>query len=106
MDTVKSRITAAIWPWGTQTREQMETAAAAISKIGYEKFESVKNAIYAYDLDVKAYKEVLDRYNLQPVSFYFHLGSIGNEVYVFDTLDKELEFISQLGVERICLQGP
>lgn len=30
-DSVKSRITAAIWPWGTRTREQMETAAAAVS---------------------------------------------------------------------------
>ena len=102
---LKSRITAAIWPWGTETREQMETAAAAVSKIGYENFESVKRAIYAYDLDVKAYKEVLDKYNIKPASFYFHLAKKGNEEEIFGNLDKELEFIAELGVKRICLQG-
>ena len=102
---IKSRITAAIWPWGTTTREQMETAARAISEIGYESFESVKQAIYAYDLDVKAYREVLDRYNIKPVSFYFHLPQKGMEAEVFGTLDKELEFVAELGVKRLCLQA-
>ncbi|MBQ8249515.1 MAG: TIM barrel protein [Clostridia bacterium] len=102
---VKSRITAAIWPWGTDTREQMETAAAAVSKIGYEQFESVKAAIYAFDLDIKAYKEVLERYNLNPASFYFHIPEKEKEAEVFVNLEKELEFIAELGVKRICLQA-
>ncbi len=101
----KSRITAAIWPWGTQTREQMETAAAAVSKIGYENFESVKAAIYAYDLDIKAYKEVIERNNLKAASFYFHLMRKENEADIFANLEKELEFIAELGVKRICLQA-
>ena len=54
----KTRITAAIWPWGTETREQMEQAAKDVTEIGYRSFESVKAAIYAYNLDLKAYKEV------------------------------------------------
>lgn len=102
---IKSRITAAIWPWGTKTREQMETAAAAISKIGYEKFESVKAALYAYDLDVKAYKEVLNRYNLKAESFYFNLLFEADENSIFANLDRELDFVAQLGVKRVCLQG-
>ena len=102
---IKSRITAAIWPWGTKTRDQMVTAAEAVSKIGYEKFESVKAAIYAYDLDIKAYKEVLDRYNLTAASFYFHLTKKEDEAQIFENLDKELEFIAELGVNRICLQA-
>ncbi|MBQ7921637.1 MAG: sugar phosphate isomerase/epimerase [Clostridia bacterium] len=102
---VKSRITAAIWPWGTDTREQMETAAAAVSKIGYENFESVKAAIYAYDLDIKAYKEVLDKNNLKAVSFYIHLLKPENEKEIFASLDRELEFMAELGVKRICLQA-
>lgn len=102
---IKSRITAAIWPWGTETREQMETAAAAVSKIGYENFESVKAAIYAYDLDLKAYKEVLDKYNIKPVSFYYHFEDKEKEHELFENLEKELEFIAELGVKRLCLQG-
>ena len=83
----------------------MEVAAAAISKIGYEKFESVKAAIYAYDLDLDAYKEVLDRYHLNAESFYFHLAPRGNEADIFSNLDRELAFIAELGVKRICLQA-
>jgi inosose dehydratase len=101
----KNRITAAIWTWGTSTRDQMETAAKEVTEIGYCSFESVKAAIYAFDLDLDAYKEVLERYNLNPVSFYFHLPPFGEEDSVFATLDKELEFIAALGVDRICLQA-
>ncbi|MCL2518206.1 MAG: sugar phosphate isomerase/epimerase, partial [Oscillospiraceae bacterium] len=101
----KSRITAAIWPWGTSTRDEMVQAAIDVTDIGYRSFESVKAAIYAYDLDLKAYKEVLERYNLKPVSFYFHLPPVGGEEEIFNSLDKELEFIAALGVDRICLQA-
>lgn len=101
----KNRITAAIWTWGTSTREQMEQAAADITQIGYRSFESIKAAIHAYDLDLEAYKEVLVKYDLKPVSFYFHLPPAGEEESVFASLDKELEFIAALGVDRICLQA-
>ena len=100
-----SRITAAIWPWGTQTREQMEIAAKEVTEIGYKSFESVKAAIYAFDLDLKAYKEVLEKYDLNPVSFYFHIPKKGLEDQLFGNLEKELEFIAELGVKRICLQA-
>ena len=100
-----SRITAAIWPWGTSTREQMVTAAQEVTAIGYKTFESVKAAIYAYDLDLAAYKEVLDKYDLKPVSFYFHFQKKEDEDKIFANLDKELEFIAALGVKRLCLQG-
>ena len=50
-----SRITAAIWPWGTNTREEMEIAAKEVSAIGYKSFESVKAAIYAFDMNLDAY---------------------------------------------------
>jgi inosose dehydratase len=101
----KSRITAAIWPWGTDTREQMEQAAKEVTEIGYKSFESVKAAIYAYDLDLKAYKEVLEKYDLKPVSFYFHIPAYGEEESMFANLDKELDFIAALDVKRICLQA-
>jgi len=101
----KSRITAAIWTWGTQNREQMVTAAKEVTAIGYTSFESVKAAIYAFDLDLAAYKEVLAEYGLNPVSFYFHFPGYGEDDKIFANLEKELEFIAALGVERLCLQG-
>ena len=88
---IKSRITAAIWPWGTETREQMETAAAAVSKIGYENFESVKAAIYAYDLDLKAYKEVLDKYKDDKEKAAEIYSRMIAEEIVSHTTDEELE---------------
>ena len=101
----KSRITAAIWTWGTDTREQMVTASREVSEIGYKSFESVKAAIYAFDLDLAAYREVLNKYGLMPVSFYFHFPGEGEDGQIFANLDKELEFIAALGVKRLCLQG-
>lgn len=101
----RSRIAAAIWTWGTETRDQMETAARDISEIGYTAFESVKAAIYAYDLDLNAYQEVLKRYGLSPVSFYYHFPPFGQEEEIFRNLDRELDFIANLNVDRICLQA-
>jgi len=101
----KSRITAAIWPWGTENREQMVTASREVTEIGYDSFESVKAAIYAYDMDLAAYREVLARYGLKPVSFYFHFPAEGEDDKIFANLTKELEFIAALGVSRLCLQG-
>ena len=103
MDT--SKIAYAIWPWGTATREQMELAAKEVTEIGFTCFESVKRAIYAYDLNLDAYREVLKRNNLRPVSFYFHLGRKEEEDQVFENLEKELDFVAQLDVKRVCLQG-
>jgi len=83
----------------------MELAAKEITEIGYTSFESVKQAIYAYDLDIAAYRDVLERYGIKPASFYFHLPKRGEEDIIFSTLDKELEFVAGLGVTRLCLQA-
>ena len=101
----KSRITAAIWPWGTEKREQMETAAKEVTEIGYTSFESVKAAIYAYELDLEAYRAVCSKYGLKPVSFYFHLPAYGKDDTIFNTLEKEFEFIAALGIDKVCLQA-
>jgi (p)ppGpp synthase/HD superfamily hydrolase len=54
---------------------------------------------------VNAFKEVLDKYNIKPVSFYFNLPEEGHEDEIYSTLDKELEFVAKLGVDKICLQA-
>ncbi len=101
----KSQICYAVWPWGTETKEQAELAAKEITEIGYKSFESVKAAIYAYDLNVKEYKAMLDSYGLKADSFYFHLPQVGLEHTLFDTLERELEFVAEMGVTRATLQG-
>lgn len=100
------RFAYAIWPWGTETREEMETAAKDITDVGFKYFESVKAAIYAYDLNLDAYREVLKRYGLEPVSFYFHLPQKQDKEKFFSNLDAELNFVAELGVKVLSLQAP
>ncbi|MBE6644286.1 MAG: hypothetical protein E7612_02765 [Ruminococcaceae bacterium] len=101
----KSQITYAIWPWGTQTKEQAEEAARDVTAIGYTSFESVKMAMYAYDLNHEEYKAMLDSYGLKAVSFYFHIPPVGQEEVLFGNLEKELEFVKAMGVNIVTLQG-
>lgn len=100
------RFAYAIWPWGTETREQMVQAAKDVTDVGFCCFESVKAAIYAYDMDLNAYNEVLKRYNLKPVSFYFHLPQKDARKEFFSNLEAELEFVKKLGVNVLSLQSP
>lgn len=101
----KSQLCYAIWPWGTDTKEQAELAAKEVSEIGFKNVESVKNSLYAYDLNVEEYQAMLDKYGLKSRSFYFHLPAPGNEGQVFDTLEKELECIKKMGIDIVTLQA-
>ncbi len=101
----KSQFTYAVWPWGTKTREQAAEAAKEVTAIGYTTFESVKASMYAFDLDAKAYKEFLDAYGLRPVSFYFHLPTVEDPDNFFGNLDAELQFVKDMGVNIVTLQG-
>lgn len=101
----KSQLCYAVWPWGSVSKEQTELALTEITEIGYKKFESVKQAGYAYDLDPVQYTEMLNRFGVSVESFYFHLPSKGEEDGLFATLEKELEFLQKLGITRATLQG-
>ena len=102
----KAQIAYATWPWGTQTKEQAIEAAKDVTSIGYKNFESVKGAMYAYELDAAEYKKMLDSYGLKPISFYFHIPERGTEDEVlFKNLEAELQFAADMGVTRVTLQG-
>ncbi len=101
----KSQLCYAIWPWGTSTREQAELAAKEISEIGFKSFESVKQAIYAFDMNVDQYKKMLSGYGLTADSFYFHLPWRGREEEFYSNLEAELEFVAKMGVTGVTLQG-
>ena len=101
----KSKLACAIWPWGTGTKEEMELAAKEVTEIGYHCFESVKAAIYAYELNAESYREVLKKNDLKAVSFYFHIPPYGQESSLFDNLKREMEFLEKLDVHLATLQG-
>ncbi len=102
----KSQIAYATWPWGTETKQQAIEAARDVTSIGYKNFESVKAAMYAYDLNSAEYKKMLDGFGLKPISFYFHIPAVGDEdAILFANLEKELKFAVDMGVSRVTLQG-
>lgn len=101
----KLRLTASIWPWGTDTPEQMVRAAKEISEIGYKQFESTKSAIYAFDMNFDAYKAVLEEYDITPISFYFHLPPLEDAADFLKNINAEMDFIAKLGVKKISLQA-
>lgn len=101
----KSQMTYAIWPWGLRTKENMEQAIREITEIGFKSFESVRQAIHIFDLNVSECKKMLDKYGIKAESFYYHLPSKGEENSVFQGIEKEFQFISELGVKRLTLQG-
>lgn len=101
----KSQICCAIWPWGIKTKESMETAIKEVTEIGYKAFESVRQVIMLFDMKSAPCKELLNQYNIKAESFYFHLPEKGMEQELFANLEKELQFVADLGVKRVCLQG-
>ena len=54
----KIKIGYAIWPWGVKTKDQMVQALKDIKEVGYTRFESVRNAIDAFDLDADAFESL------------------------------------------------
>lgn len=101
----KSKIAYAIWPWGAGKQEQIETAAREVAEAGYTRVECAKDVMYTFDWNLEAYKEMMDRYNIKTISFFFGLGNREADADVFKKLEKELEFVAALDVKRICLQG-
>lgn len=102
---VKSRITASIWPWGTENPEQIRLAAKEVSAIGYKLVESTKSTIHAFDMKLDPFKELMKEFDLTPVSFYFHLPPLAEADAWFKDIEEEMNFVAEAGVKRISLQA-
>lgn len=102
---IRSRITAAIWRWGTETPEQIIQAVKEISEVGYRLFESTKASIYAFDMKLEPYREIMKEFDVAPASFYFHLPSLADTDTFFENIESEMCFVAELGVKRISLQA-
>lgn len=98
-------IAVSTWPWGAATKEQIRKTFQDISRIGYTAFETVRDTCYTYEHNWKEYKNLLERYGVKPVSFYFLLPPPGEKNTLFDGLERDLEFVRELDVKSVCLQG-
>lgn len=101
----KSQICYAIWPWGIKSKESIETALREVTEIGYKSFEISKQVIALFDMKADNFRELLAPYDIKAESFYYGIPSKGKEQDLFVNLEKELQFIADLGVKRVCLQG-
>lgn len=95
--------TLAIWPWGTETKEQFEQAARDMAQIGYRYYESVKAAVDLFTANPHEFEDINARYGIQPASFYFHMS--GDRAEDVDGLKAKLPFLQKHGVHHINLQG-
>lgn len=93
----------AIWPWGTETKEQFISALKDIKEVGFNYFESVRNSIDVFE-SPEEYKSIVTEYGVKPVSFYFHMtGERENDI----VLAKEhLKFVAKQDVKIISVQTP
>jgi len=101
----KSQICYAIWPWGSKAIENMETAMREVREVGYRSIEIGKQTIPLFDMKAARCQELLDRYGLKAESFYFNIPSRGREQEAFVNLEKEMQFVAELGIKRVCLQA-
>ena len=93
-----SKLCYAIWSWGTKTIEGTEAAYADVSKIGYKSVENVRHTIDAYSRDVKLFNSLYEKYGVKTESFFFGLPFKGQEDEFFKTLEKDLEFVAEAGI--------
>lgn len=103
MDT--SKIAVSTWLWGSDSIEQVERSFLDISSVGFQNFEAVYTTIKTFNYDTSAYNELLNKYNLMPVSFYFMLPVLQNRKAFFADLEKNLKFVQSLKVQSVCLSG-
>ena len=93
----------AIWPWGTNTKEQFISALEDVGSLGYKYVESTKPTINVFKNDFSGFDLICKEYDIKPVSFYFHLdGTKENDI---EDLCSKLDFMKRAGVECISIQA-
>lgn len=100
----KAKLAYAIWPWRLEEKGQMVQALKDVKAIGYNAFESVESAIDLFGNNAKEFREVVAEYDVWPVSFYFWQRGDLKEDY--ERLKRKLDFMAELGVKRMNVQGP
>lgn len=100
---MKAKLAYAIWPWGLSTREQMITAIREIKEVGYRYFESVQKAVELFKGDSKAFKDIVEEYQVYPVSFYFWMR--GDPKQDIEKLRESLDLMAANKIKTISVQA-
>lgn len=99
----KAKLAYAIWPWGLKEKSQMITALKDIKEIGYQYFESVATAVDLFRNDLKEFQDIVNEYQVFPVSFYFwNRGDKENDV---ETVKNSLDFLAANNIKRMNVQA-
>ncbi len=93
----------AIWPWGTNTKEQFTQALKDIKEAGFQYFESVKNTVSLFQGNAGEFKTLTEEFSVKPVSFYFHMN--GEEENDILDVERKLPFLEENGIHRISVQA-
>lgn len=99
----REQLAYAVWSWGLQEREQLETALCDIREAGFHNFESVYLTIDLFMDEQAGFKKLVKKYGVQPVSFYFHITRSYDD-YVKE-IEERLGFMVNNGVSRISVQA-
>ncbi len=101
---MKAKLAYAIWPWGTETREQLIAGVADVKAVGFTYFESVVSLIDTFRDRVDEFKAIMDQYEVFPVSFYFwQRGDYDADV---NSVKNGLDFLAANDVRRMSVQAP
>lgn len=100
---MKAELAYAIWPWGLSEREQMITAIKEIKEVGFRYFESVQKAVELFKGDLKAFRDIVEEYQVYPVSFYFHMR--GDPKEDVEILRQGLDLMADNKIKTISVQA-
>lgn len=100
---MKAKLAYAIWPWGLSNRDQMITAIKDIKEVGFNYFESVQIALELFKDDLPAFKDITEKYQVYPVSFYFHMR--GDPKKDVEKLKESLDFLAANKIKTISVQA-
>lgn len=96
------KIAYAIWPWGTESEEQFVAPVKDIREAGYTCFESVGATVDLFLDRPERFAQLLEEYQVKPISFYIHLKGSREEVEDFA---KKAPFMAQNGIKTFTLQA-
>lgn len=100
----KAKLAYAIWPWGLAERAQMVTAIKDIQEAGFRYFESVQTAVELFKDDLPAFKDIVEKYQVYPVSFYFWMRNDSRQDV--EKLKESLDFMAANAIKTISVQAP
>lgn len=100
---MKAKLAYAIWPWGLKEKEQMNQALQDVRAAGFRYFESVATAVEMFRERSAEFREIVERHQVYPVSFYF--WNRGDQKNDLRTVEISLDFLAANKVKRMNVQA-